>query len=308
VLSVQRAGSPTYRQRLQRRSLATTLEAYLYLLPALVILGVFVIGPIGYIVYLSLHDWTGTATNMPWVGLHNFTSLLQDGDFANSLLVTAFFILGTVPLGLAIAFALAMLLFSRVPGMAVFRLSVLLPYVTPVVSTSIIWLWIFNTNYGLLNYLLSLVHLPPIDWLGDPHWALAAVIIYTLWHEVGFTVIILLAGLTTVPSELKEAARIDGAGGFAEFRHVVWPLMTPWVFFVLLISMIGAFKTFTQVYVLTGGGPANATNLTGYFVYKQAFQFFQISYASTISVVLFVIIAVLSALQYLLGRDRVFYQ
>ena len=308
MLPLDHATSPLLLARRRRRALGPTLEAYLYLLPALVILGVFTIGPIAYIVFLSLHSWTGTASNLPWAGLSNFASLLHDTDFANSLVVTALYILGTVPVGLALALALALLLFARLPGMAVFRLAVLMPYVTPVVSTSIIWLWIFNTNYGLLNYLLSLLSLPPVDWLGSSHWALVAVIIYSLWHEVGFTVVILLAGLTTIPGDLKEAARIDGAGDWQEFRHVVWPLMTPWLFFVVLITMIGAFKTFTQVYVLTGGGPANATNVTGYFVYKQAFQYFQISYASTVSVVLFIIIAALAAVQYLLGRQRVFYQ
>lgn len=297
-----------YRRQRWRRHLLETLEAYLYLLPALAILGVFTIGPIGYIVFLSFHNWTGTATNMPWTGIQNYVALLHDTDFLNSLVVTALFIAGTVPVGVVIAFALALLLFGKARGIGIFRLAVLLPYVTPVVSTSIIWLWIFNTNYGFLNYMLSVLHLPTVDWLGNPQWALISVIIYTLWHEVGFTVVILLGGLTTVPTELKEAARIDGAGAWQEFRHVIWPLMTPWVFFVVLVNIIGSFKAFTQVLILTGGGPANATNLTGYFIYQQAFQYFQISYASTISVALFIIIAALSIIQAYVGRQRVFYQ
>lgn len=296
------------------RAWTTTLQGYLFLIPALALLAVFVLGPGIWVFGLSLFKWDLISSAATFLGGANYTLLARDPVFWQSLGQTVYFVVVSVPVGIAISLGLALLLNARFPLRGFFRGAVFVPFVTPAVATIVIWQWIFNTDYGLLNALLGAFHLPRVAWLTDARWIMPAVIIYTLWSTVGFNMVIFLAGLANIPPDLKEAARVDGAGRWNVFRHVTWPLLTPTTYFVLLISVINSFKVFNAIYVLTGspggvtGGPDRAAMTIGVYLYKQAFEFFRAGYASAISVVLFVIILVLTLAQMAASRRRVFYR
>lgn len=289
-------------------------EAYLFLAPALVILLVFVVLPAVWILVLSLYRWDLISSDATLIGLGNYQRMQHDPLWWKSLWQTCYFVAVTVPVGTALALGLAMLLNSRIRGRSIFRAAVFAPYVTPAVATIVIWEWIFNHDYGLLNSVLVIFHLPKIAWLTDSNWIMPSVIIYSLWATVGFNVVIFLAGLANIPPDLHEAARVDGANSWQVFRRVTWPLLSPTTYFVLLISSIGSFKVFNVVYVLTEsdagvtGGPDRAALTIGVYLYKQAFEFFRAGYASAISVALFAIILVVTLVQMRVASRRVFYR
>ncbi len=287
--------------------IAGWLEPYGYLAPALIILGIFQLAPIVYVIWLSFHRATSFLGGAG-VGFHNYDRLIHDPQVRDSLIATVQFTLGTVPVGALIALGLALLLFETIPGVGIFRTIILLPFITPVVATTIVWHWIFNPQYGFLDSLLYELHLPRVDWFISPFWSMFILCAYTIWHEVGFTVLIMLAGLTNIDREVREAAHIDGAAGIREFRHITLPLMSPWILFVLVINLIGAFKVFTQVLTLTGGGPGQSTSIAGYLIEQTAFQFFDLPYAAAISTIVLLMVAALTAMQFLVSRRMVFYQ
>ncbi|HVH63926.1 MAG TPA: sugar ABC transporter permease [Candidatus Dormibacteraeota bacterium] len=289
-------------------------EAYLFLAPALAILLVFVVLPAIWIFVLSLYRWDLISSDASFIGAGNYQRMEHDPLWWKSLWQTCYFVAVTVPVGTALALALAMLLNTRIRGRSIFRAAVFAPYVTPAVATIVIWQWIFNHDYGLLNSVLVLFHLPKIAWLIDSNTIMPSVIIYSLWATVGFNVVIFLAGLANIPPDLQEAARVDGASAWQVFRRVTWPLLSPTTYFVLLISSIGSFKVFNVVYVLTEsdagvtGGPDRAALTIGVYLYKQAFEFFRAGYASAISVALFAIILAVTVIQMRVASRRVFYR
>jgi multiple sugar transport system permease protein len=182
--------------------------------------------------------------------------------------------------------------------------------VLPVVATTVLWQWIYNADYGLMNGLLQAVHLPKLGWVRDAQWIMPAIIIYSLWHFTGYNTVIFLAGLTNIPAELEEAARVDGANRWQIFRHVTWPLLSPTTYFVLFVAMIGSFKVFTQIYQFTAGtgGPDRAAETIGFYLYQEAFQHFRAGYASGISVLFFLIIVAVTVTQMRFASRRVFYR
>lgn len=289
------------------RRLGNGIEPYGYIAPALVILGVFQILPIFYVIWLSFHDGS-SLFGAPWVGFHYYQRLWQDPQVRDSLIATVEFTLGTVPVGAVIALGLALLLFDALPGLGIFRTLILLPFITPVVATTIVWGWIFNPQYGFLDSVLYWLHVPAIDWFISPFWSMFILCAYTIWHDVGFTVLIMLAGLTNIDREVREAARIDGANRWREFIHITLPLMSPWFLFVLVINTIGAFKVFTQVLTLTGGGPGHATYIAGFLIEQTAFQFSELPYAAAISTTVLFFVAGLTVVQFAASRRTVFYQ
>ena len=309
LISSTRAGRGTLRA--DRGALAArlmgALAPYGYLAPALLILGLFQLAPIIAVIWLSVHRGTSLLGGA-WVGLRYYQRMVHDPEVWMALGATLKFLVGTVTLSTLIALGLALLLFGRLPGIGVFRILVLLPFITPVVATTLVWRWIFNPQYGFLDSVLYGLRLPAVDWFTSPFWSMVILVAYTVWHEVGFTTLIMLAGLTNIPRELKEAAEIDGAGAIARFRLVTLPLMGPWIFFVLVIGVIGAFQVFTQVLTLTNGGPDNSTTIAGFLIEQEAFQFFDLPYAAAISTAVLAIVAVLTVLQFAVGRRRVFYQ
>jgi multiple sugar transport system permease protein/sn-glycerol 3-phosphate transport system permease protein len=288
----------------RRKSRINERTAYLYVLPAFAVLFVWQIVPIFYVVWLSITN--GTAINATFVGLKNYQDLLKDPEVHDSILATVKFTLATVPAGTVLAILIALLLFDRLPGMGIFRTLILLPFVTPVVATTIVWNWIFNPTYGFLDSILYTLHLPTVNWFVDPFWAMFILSAYTIWHGVGFTAIIMLAGLTNIDSSVREAARVDGAGPVREFFSITLPLLSPYIFFVVVIHTIDSFKVFTQVLTLTGGGPEHYTELAGFLIYKEAFQYFYLDYASAFSVVVLVIVGIGTVLQFVGSRRAVF--
>jgi len=282
------------------------LLAYLYLAPAFLLLLAFSLGPFLYVFYASAQHAPGTPAQR-YVGLDNYRYLLdpsQLSGFLPALTNTLTYVAGVVPAGIVLSLVCALLLQRKLRGWAFFRLTFFLPYVTPALPTAIIWLWIFNPQFGLLN---DLIHLPALGWTNDPHWAMPAVIIYSLWQSAGFNTIIFLAALTAIPRELQEAARVDGAAEWRVARDITLPLLTPTIFFVLVVAVIESLKVFTQVFALTGGGPAGATTTVGFFLYQDAFQYFHLDLASAVAVIIFALTMAFTAAQGAIARTWVFY-
>lgn len=290
----------------RKQAVRNNVAGWLFTLPSVTVLFVFTFLPAFIVILLSLFD-TNLVGQADFVGLGNFRQMLMSGDFWGSILRTLYFTVGSVPLAVAISLLIAVLLNAGIRGRAFWRIGFFIPYITPLVATSIIWLYIFNPDYGLLNAALKLVHLPASRWLTDTASAMPAMILYSTWHDVGFAVIIFMAALSRVPTELLEAAQIDGASGWRTFWHITWPLISPSTYFVVIINTIGAFKMFTQVAVLTQGGPVDATTTTGYYLYEQAFGQMHFGYAGAVSIGLFAIIFLLTMLQRRLTGNKVFY-
>ena len=285
-------------------------RGYLFLLPALAILLVFLVVPTVWVFGLSVFKWDFIGDPL-FVGLSNYQRLLFEDDvFRQSLWQTLYFVVGTVPTGMAIALFIAVLLNAKLPGRGLFRALLYSPYIMPVIATTVLWQWIFNADYGVMNALLQGVGLPKPGWLRSADWIMPAIIIYSLWHFTGYNTVIFLAGLANIPPELSEAASVDGAGRWRTFWHITWPLLTPTTYFVLFISMIGSFKVFVQVYQFTAGtgGPNRAASTIGFYLYQEAFQHFRAGYASAISVIFFLIIVAVTVSQMRLASTRVFYR
>jgi multiple sugar transport system permease protein len=283
-----------------------TLWGYIFIAPWLIGFVIFALGPIIASFLLSFTRYE-LITAPEWIGLENYQTMLTgDRLFWTSLYNTLYYTLFSVPLGLMVAFLLALLLNRRLPGIGVYRTLFYLPVVSSGVAISLLWIWLFNPQFGLINYLLGLVGLPGPGWLVDSAWAKPALIVMSLW-SVGGTTVVFLAGLQGVPRTLYEAASLDGANRWGQFRHITVPMMSPVIFFNLIIGMIGSFQVFTQAYVMTGGGPQNATLFFVYHLFKQGFGLFRMGYAAAMAWVLFLIILVLTLVQMTLARRWVYY-
>lgn len=293
----------------RRRYLKETFTAYLYLLPATVVLVTFHFAPVFYAFYVSLLDWNYISPNPTFVGFANYAALLKDSDFITSLINTVYYVIGTVPTSMAVALFVAILLNQKIRGLAWYRTVYFLPVITAANAVAIIWFWIYHPDYsGLLNGLLDRLGLPIQSWLLDPKWAMPCIILMSIWKGLGYNVVIFLAGLQNISSEYYEAAQIDGAKGWSMFRYITWPLLSPTTFFVLIISVIGSFQVFSQVYVMTRGGPLKSTLVVVYYLYKIGFEDFKMGYASAMAYALFVIIFTLTLLQRKYIGSRVYYQ
>lgn len=279
--------------------------AFLYLSPALLVFLVFTIGPAFFVLYISLFDWNLlNASLSKFVGAKNYRTLAGSSDFWHSIEMSAYFVGAVVAGSTVFGLGIALLLSSRGVIRRIVRLAVMTPYFTPLVATSIVWVWIFNPQFGLLNSLLRMLHVQQVGWLQSTTWAMPALIVYTLWHDLGFTVIIFLAGLSTVSNDLREAARVDGARWRHEIRDVVLPQLMQTIVFVIVITTIDSLQAFTQIYTMTGGGPLGATTTTGFLLYQESFVFFHTGFGAAIAVVLFAVIALFTLLQLRLSRAR----
>ncbi len=280
------------------------------LAPALAFLAVFVYAPSMLSLALGFFHYQLFSGHATFAGISNFTSALRYPVFQIAVRNTLAYAGMMVPATLAGAVALAALLEVRSRLYAALRAVVLLPYITPVIATSIGWLWLYNPQYGLLNMLLGWLHLPPSRWMLSPTWALPAVALYTLWHNLGFDVVIVLAAMAGVPSQVVDAARVDGASRWQVLRRITLPLISPTLFFLTVITTIGSLQAFSQVYALSGGqgGPEYATTTLLLLVYQTAFQYFHLSYGAAMAVLLVLMILTLTALQSFLARRWVFYQ
>lgn len=283
-----------------------TVAGYLFLLPALGGILVFILGPVVAAIALSFTKWD-LLTPAKFIGLSNYQELIQDPMFRKVMLNTLIFTGASVPLSLILSLGLALALNQKIKGIVIFRTIYFLPVVSSMVAVSLVWRWLYNPNYGLLNYFLNLLHLPSINWLFSTTWAMPAVILMSVWKSLGYNMVIFLAGLQGIPQMYYESAKIDGAGKFQAFKNITLPLLSPTTFFVLVISIISSFQVFDQIFVMTSGGPAHATEVIIYYIYHNAFQIFRMGYASALAFCLFIIIFALTLLQIRLSKRWVFY-
>jgi multiple sugar transport system permease protein len=279
---------------------------YILILPWLIGFILFVLGPMVVSLGMSLTRWN--LLNPPvFIGAQNFTTMAHDALFWQSLKVTTIYVAGGVPLGLVVALLLALLLNQKVRGLAVFRTIFYLPSVVTGVAVSVVFMWVFNPQFGLINDALSYVGITGPGWIASPTWALPSLILMSLW-SVGGTMLIFLAGLQGIPVELQEAAALDGANAVQRFWSVTLPLLTPTILFNLILLIINQFQSFTQAYVMTNGGPLYSTLFYVYYLYLNAFQYFNMGYAAALAWVLFFIIFVLTVIIFRSSDRWVFYQ
>lgn len=243
-----------------------------------------------------------------WIGGANYESLLTDPMWWKSLYNTGYYVVLSVPLAIVVALVLALLLNLNVRGKSIYRVIFYLPAIVPLVASAVVWLYVFNPQYGVLNTVLGWFGITGPGWLADPAWAMPAIIIFSTWGA-GNLMIILLAGLQDVPQDLNDQAKVDGAGAFRRFRHVTLPFLSPHLLFALVTGLIAGFQFFTPIFVLTNGqgGPAGSTTVSGLYLFQNAFQFFKVGYASAIAWVLFIIVGLATALVFRLVGRRVYY-
>lgn len=283
-----------------------TIVGYLFVGPFILGVLFWVVAPAATAGWLAFQDWD-MITKPEFVGFSNFTQLFQDELFLQSLKVTAIYTFISVPLGMVVGFLIALLMNTKVKGITVFRTIYYIPSIVPAVANSVLWAWILNSEFGLLNVFLRSIGLPKVLWLQKPEWALPALILMSLWG-VGGSMVIYLAGLQGIPQVYYEAADIDGAGPLRKLWNVTIPLMSPVIFFNLIMGIIGSFQVFTAGYLITDGGPQNATLFYVLYMYRNLFTYRKMGYASVLAWVLFAILAVLTALIFKGERERVYYE
>ena len=314
AIKVQQPASRMARRRRTWRPTQQS-EAYLFLLPSFAGFLIFVVIPVLGSLALSFMNWN-LLTPPRFVGLNNYSNLTRDPIFAQSFWNTIFYTVTIVPLQLAAGLAVALALNQAIRGVKLYRLIFFMPVVSSVVAAALVFQFMFNRDFGLISAIFwkfgdwTGLPISPPDWLNSSAWAKPAVVILTLWKNMGFTMVIYLAGLQAVPHELYEAARVDGANAWQRFRNVTLPLISPTTFFLLVIQMIGAFQLFSEPYVMTRGqgGPAHATASLVFYIYESAFKFSQMGKASVIAWVLFAFILVCTLVQNRLQRRWVHYE
>jgi multiple sugar transport system permease protein len=281
--------------------------ALLFLAPTILGLAVLSAGPILATLAISLTEWD-LLQAPKIVGVDNFTALTGDNRFLMALRNTFFYTAVSVPLGLVLSLALALALNQTIRGIAWIRTAYFLPVVTSTIAVALVWQWIYAPDSGLLNQALTTVGLPTQKWLTNPTLAMPAIVVMAVWQGLGTNIIIFLAGLQAIPTELLDAASVDGAGRWARFRNVILPLLTPSIFFTGVLSLIGSFQVFDQIFVLSRPRPTEATITVVYFIYENGFKFFKMGYASAASWILFIIVAVFTTIYFRSQNRWVHYQ
>ncbi|KKB11698.1 sugar ABC transporter permease [Devosia geojensis] len=283
------------------------VAAWLFLAPSLVLFITFTGLPVVAAFLISFTQWD-LFNPAKFVGLGNYMTLARDGIFGKVMGNTAYFVLASVPAQMVLGLACALALNRGIRGQTFFRVAYFLPVVTSTIAAALVWAWLFNSNFGLINALLSAFGITdPPRWLGSTTWALPAVIVVSVWQNVGYAMVLFLAGLQNIPKDLYDAGAIDGAQGWRRFYYITLPMLSPTTFFVLIISIIGSFQVFELVFVMTNAGPANATNTLVFYIYQNGFQFYQMGYASAAAMVLFLIVLIATLVQYRLQTRWVHY-
>lgn len=317
-------------QAARRRFWRETALAYTFLLPALVIIIIFKLAPVFFAFYISLHRWSLVPER--FVGLGNYLYLLQNNEFHRALLVSVYYVLGAVPAEMALGLLLAVLLFRSAWLQGLYRTGYFLPYVTSTLAAAVVWSWMYHPQVGVFNWVLKSLGLPTQRWMQEetgvlrlfgewlgiqvPAWAagpslaMFAIIVMTIWHYTGFHMVVFLAGLSNIPRELYEAARIDGASAWQLFRHITWPLLSPTTFFLLIVSTIGAFQAFNQIYQMAPpvGGPRGATTTATIYIFKQFYVGGYVGRGSAAAFILFAIIMALTLINFYVVERRVHYE
>lgn len=290
----------------KRRRRRQMLWALVFLLPSAVPLLLFTITPMVSSAWVSLHEWN-LISPMEWVGLDNYRNLLTDPQTGTVFLHTLMYVAGYLPLVYVGGLGLALLLNQKLKGRAFLRATYFLPVVTSWVVVALVWQWLLNPANGIVNEVLGTLGLPQPGWWTDPDWALPSVILASAWKDLGFVMVILLAGLQAIPSDYYEAARVDGASAWQRFYRITLPLLSPSTFFVVVISLINGFQVFDQVYVMTGGGPSGASQVVVGQIYDLTFRYGRAAEASALSWILFVVLLVVTVIQIRVQRKWVHY-
>lgn len=283
--------------------------AWIFVAPALIVLSVFFFLPVFAAFVMSLTDFDLYAlsdfSNLRFIGLRNYAQLLVDPLFWKALGNTVYFVVLGVPLSIAVSLGAALLVNSKLARFkSVFRTIYFAPVVTTLVAVAVVWRYIFHARYGFLNYGLSFFGIDPIDWMGDPHWAMPAIVVLAVWKNFGYNMIILLAALQSIPDDLYEAARIDGASAWQLFRHVTLPGLAPVLTLVSVLTMTGYFQLFAEPYVMTQGGPLQSTLSVLYFMFEEGFKWWSLGRASAVAFLLFVLMFAVTLVQLRIGRSE----
>jgi multiple sugar transport system permease protein len=286
------------------RQMRREWNAYAFLTPAMIVFSVFTAFALLFLLYMTFHEWSIIQPQKPYVGLDNYKELVHDERFRRSVINTFYYTGAQVPVTMAIGLGIALLLNQPLRGRWLMRTMFFIPNITPLVVVGIIWKWLYNGDYGLFNYYLLKTHLihDPLLWLSDKNLAMPAVVLMAVWNGVGFAMVVYLAGLQAIPEELYEAAKVDGAGPFQRLRSITLPMLRPSTLFLVVIEIIFSFQVFTQIFVMTSGGPVDRTTTVVYYVYESAFKFYEMGYASTVAFALFLMLFVFTLMQIRLQR------
>lgn len=299
--------STTVRSRRHSSVFRENVDGWLFASPWIIGFILFTAGPMLASLFLAFTEYD-LLSSPRWVGLANFqTAFFDDPLVLHSLWITTIYAVVAIPLNIVIGFSLALLLNANIRGLAIYRTIFYLPAILSGVAVALLWRWLFNAEFGLVNYALSFIGITGPAWLGDPDWALSALIVMSLWN-VGAGIVIYLAGLQGVPTELYEAAHIDGANLWQRIRSITIPMMTPVIFFQLIIGLVHALQVFTQAYIMTGGGPQDATRFFMLYLYEQGFQFYNMGYASALAWIIFLYTLVLTLLVLRSAKSWVHYE
>lgn len=292
--------------KLRRRRLRETCAAYAFLLPAFLVGVIFVILPIIVVFPMSLTDWDLITGRRIFIGFDNYFYLFNSQKFYRSIINTLYFAGVKVPLDLVLSLLIAVMLDKAIKGVKIFRIAFFAPVVTPMVAAAMVWIWLYDPSLGMFNSILQFFGLEPVRWLQDPRWAMPAIILFSLWKGLGYDIVIFLAGLQTIPQQIIEAAMVDGANSKQIFFRVTLPLLSPVIFFVLVIGIVNAFKLFVQISVMTPtGGPLYSTATLVFYIYELAFVSGKLGRASAAAVILFGMILSLTLVQRKVGRKYV---
>jgi multiple sugar transport system permease protein len=281
------------------------ISAWFYLSPALILLGVFYFYPTVRLIIDSFYNWDGMGPRT-FVGYQNYQALVGDDEFWQTVKNSFVFILGSVPTGMALSLVMALLIQKSLIGRDIFRTIFFAPVVTSLVAAGLVFVWLLNYDFGVLNLMLERFGLNKLPWLVDDQYAMFSVIMMTIWKDAGYNMILFLAGLNNISETYYEAARIDGAGSWQMFWKITWPLLMPTTFFILVVRIIFSFRTFEQIYAMTKGGPVGATTVFVYYIYEKAFKYFEMGYASAAAIALLLIVLVLTYIQFKFVKNETY--
>jgi multiple sugar transport system permease protein len=297
------------KRKTSKLAIQEAVWGYVFILPVALGLALFYMVPSAASLILSFTNWDGMSAPA-FNGIDNFTQLMQDEKFTHSLLNTLLYTVATVPLSIVFATLLAVLLNQHIKGMVVYRTFYFIPVITMPIAVGMVWKWLYNSEFGLINYVLGAMHLPQPNWLFDEKFALMSIVIVSVWTSVGYNAVILLSGLQGIPSSYYEAASLDGAGTVYRFFQITLPLLTPSLFFVLVMSFINSFQVFDLVFIMMGQQTSllDSTRTVVYSIWEDGFKYFNMGYASAEAFILFIVILIITAFQMYFQKRWVHYQ
>jgi sn-glycerol 3-phosphate transport system permease protein len=284
------------------------LSPYFYTAPALVIFAMFFIYPIIYMIYLSFTSWDLVSPKKTFVGLENYKELFHSPDFLQTLSNTVVYTVLTVGISLLLSLFLALWLNHKGNRYRFLQGAIFSPHIISLVSISLLWMWMMDPQYGLLNWVLSLFGMPPSKWLADTSTAIYSLILVSIWKILGYNTLIFIAGLQSIPKEIYEAAALDQTPWWRKLTRITIPMLSPTLFFLLIINTVNSFQVFDTVQIMTQGGPANSTNMLVFFIYQNGFDFFKIGYASAAGVILLLLVGIVTIFHFLFLAKKVHYR